>query len=255
MVKFSVCIEMIFRELPFLDRIGAVADAGFNAFEFWGWRSKDIEKVLEGKKRYGLTVSAFCVEPMGWIVDSNTRREFIAGVRDSIDIAHKLDCSRLIVTTGNEMAHVSRKDQHKSIVESLKEAAKHVEKASLTLVLEPLNVLVDHKGYYLSSSREGFQIIKEVDSPNVRLLYDIYHQQITEGNLISTITGNIDLIGHFHAADVPGRHEPGTGEINYANVLRKIDESGYRGFVGLEFKPLTDAREALEKVGKILQFP
>lgn len=255
MVRFSVCIEMIFRELPFLNRIDAVAEAGFPSFEFWTWRSKDVKGILERKEKYGLTVSTFCVEQMGRIVDSNTRDEFITGVKDTISIARELECAKLIVTAGNEMEGVSREVQHENIVKSLKEAARLAEKADVTLLLEPLNVLVDHKGYYLSASREGFEIIREVGSSNVRLLYDIYHQQITEGNIISTITSNISLIGHFHVADVPGRHEPGTGEINYANVLRKIDDSGYDGFVGLEFKPLTDPKEALRKVSEILESP
>jgi hydroxypyruvate isomerase len=114
--------------------------------------------------------------------------------------------------------------------------------------VEPLNIAVNHKGYYLYSSAEGFDIIRAVGSPNVKLLYDIYHQQVTEGNLIQTITENIELIGHFHVADVPGRHEPGTGEINYANVLKAIDETGYNGYVGLEYAPKASALESLRKV-------
>ena len=251
MVTLSVCIEVIFRELPFLDRMDAVAEAGFTAFEFWGWRPKDIEGILKRKEERGLEVSAFCVDPMGRIVDYNTKHEFIAGVKDSIDVARKLDCSRLIVTAGNEIEGVPRKKQHRNIVRCLKQAARLVRKADVTLVLEPLNILVDHRGYYLYSSGEGFEILREVASPNVKLLYDVYHQQITEGNLIDTITKNIDLIGHFHTADVPGRHELGTGEINYANVFKKIDELGYDGFVGLEFMPSTDPGEALEKVAGI----
>jgi hydroxypyruvate isomerase len=143
------------------------------------------------------------------------------GIKDSIEVAQKLECSTLLVTTGNEIVGVPRKTQHENIVESLREAAELAENADITLVSEPLNILVDHKGYYLHSSGEGFDILREVDSPNVKLLYDIYHQEITEGNLIDPITKIIDLIGHFHVGDVPGRHEPGTGEINYASVFRK----------------------------------
>jgi len=251
MVRFSVCIEMIFRELPFLDRIDAVAKAGFSSFEFWRWRPKDIEAISERKEENALDIAAFCVDPMGQIVDQRTRDEFIKGVKDSIEVASRLECSTLIVTTGNEMEGVSREVQHESIVESLKEAAELVEEADVTLVLEPLNILVDHKGYYLSSSHEGFKVLEQVSSPNVKLLYDAYHQQITEGNIIDTISKNLGSIGHIHTADVPGRHEPGTGEIDYANVFSKIDELGYQGFVGLEFRPLTDSSEALKKVKRI----
>ena len=248
MLRLSVCIEMIFREQPFLDRIDSVAEAGYSAFEFWGWRSKDIEGILERKRKCELDVSVFSVDFKGRLVDYNTKDEFVKGVRDSIEVAHKMECPSLIVTVGNEMEGVPRSKQHESIVKCLEEAARLVEKADVTLVLEPLNILVDHRGYYLYSSAEGFQILEEVNSPNVKLLYDIYHQQVTEGNLIDTITKNMGSIGHFHVADVPGRHEPGTGEINYVNVFRSIDEAGYEGFVGLEFRPLADPKEALKEV-------
>jgi len=251
MVNFSVCIEMILHELPFLDRIDAVAEIGYSAFEFWGWRTKDLEGILERKRRYGLEIATFSVDHKGKLVDYSTMDKFISGLKESLEVANKLECSTLLVTTGNEIPEVPRRRQHKSIVKCLRKAADLAEKADVTLALEPLNVLVDHKGYYLYSSREGFEIIKEVDSPNVKLLYDIYHQQIMEGNLIDTITRNIDLIAHFHVADVPGRHEPGTGEINYPNVFRAIDRTGYSGYVGLEFKPLTSSKEALRKVMKM----
>lgn len=191
------------------------------------------------------------MDPTGHLVDPTVRNEFIKGVKTSVETAHKLECPTLLVTVGNELEGVPRKKQHESIVEGLREASKIAEKASVTLALEPLNVLVDHKGYYLYSSAEGFEILREVNSSNVKLLYDIYHQQITEGNLIDTITKNIGSIAHFHVGDVPGRHEPGTGEINYANVFKKIDEAGYRGYVSLEFRPLKDPKEALEKVKKL----
>lgn len=251
MVRLSVCIEMIFREQCFLDRVDSVAEAGYSAFEFWGWRSKDVEGILQRKRKFGLDVSVFGVDHKGRLVDYTTRDEFIKGVTDSIEVAHKMECPSLIVTVGNEVEGVPREKQHESIVKCLEEAAELVEKADITLVLEPLNVLVNHKGYYLYSSAEGFEILEEVNSPNFKLLYDIYHQQVTEGNLIDTITKNMGSIGHFHVADVPGRHEPGTGEINYVNVFRSIDEAGYEGFVGLEFGPLADSKEALKEVMRI----
>jgi len=252
MFKFSVCIEMILGELPFLDRIDAVAEMGYPAFEFWGWRTKDLKGILERKKKNGLEVAIFGVDHKGKLVDYSTRNKFIKGLRESLETAQKLECSTLLVTVGNEIIGVPRKKQHESIVKCLTEAAEFAEKADVTLALEPLNVLVDHKGYYLYSSREGFEIVNEVNSPYVKLLYDIYHQQIMEGNLIDTITKNIDLIAHFHVADVPGRHEPGTGEINYVNVFRSIGKTGYNGYVGLEFKPLTSSKEALRRVMSIV---
>jgi hydroxypyruvate isomerase len=119
-------------------------------------------------------------------------------------------------------------------------------------VLEPLNQL-DHPGEFLSSSDEGFAIVREVGSPNVRLLFDIYHQQISEGNLTRRIVDNLDLIGHFHVADVPGRHEPGTGEINYEHLFGVLREHGYGGYVGLEYLPHVDAAASLRAVRALSQ--
>ena len=248
MIKLSVCFEMVFTEVPFLDRIAKVSEIGLSAFEFWGWGSKDINEIKGRKQKHGLEIAAFGVDPRVNIVDRGTTDSFVRAVEDSVRIAHELGCKTLIATTGNELKDVPRGQQHENIVKCLKGAATTVQREKVTLVLEPLNILVDHKGYYLSSSSEGFDIVREVGSPNVKLLYDVYHQQITEGNLISTIARNIDMIGHFHAADVPGRHEPGTGEINYANVLKAISDAGYEGYVGLELKPTKDSRQALKPI-------
>ncbi len=218
MARVSVCVEMIFNDRPFLERIPATAKAGFPAFEFWGWSNKDIPAVAEAKKQAGLELSAFCIETGGPLVNPATKPAFLEGTKKAVEVAHALDCKTLIVTVGNEIAGVPREGQHQAIVEALRAAAPIAQQAAVTIVVEPLNILVDHKGYYLATSAEGFDIVREVGSRAVRLLYDIYHQQITEGNLIQNITENIGLIGHFHSADVPGRHEFGTGEINYRNV-------------------------------------
>jgi hydroxypyruvate isomerase len=246
MIKYSACIEALYRDVPFIDRIEKVAAVGMKAFEFWGWGNKDIDAIKAAKDKSGLEVATFGADVGGPLVEPSNRDKLPEALKRSVEVAHKLDCKRLLVTTGNEIQGVRRGTQHQSIVDGLKMAAEIVEAGGVTLCLEPLNILVNHKGYYLYSSAEGFQIVEQVGSPNVRLLYDIYHQQITEGNLIATITANIDKIAHFHVADVPGRHEPGTGEINYRNVFKSISESGYDGFVGLEFWPGCPDDDALK---------
>lgn len=248
MIKLSACIEMIFNEVRFIDRIARVSEIGIPAFEFWNWSSKNINEINGEMQKYGLRTAAFGVDIGKSIVEQDATGSFLEVVERSIVVAKQLHCQTLIVTTGNELKDVPRIQQHASIVRCLKGATTTVGRERITLVLEPLNILVDHKGYYLSSSSEGFEIIREVGSPNVKLLYDIYHQQIMEGNLISTIRKNIDLIGHFHVADVPGRHEPGTGEINYANVLKAISDAGYDGYVGLEFMPTKESKQALKSI-------
>ena len=250
-LKFSVCIEMIFTDLPVEERPKAVADAGLPGVEFWGWQNKDLEALTKACEEAGVEIAGFVCEAPGALVDATNREAWVAGAKQSIDKAAEIGVKTLIVTTGNEIEGVSRWAQHDAIVNGLRAVAPYAEDKGVTLVLEPLNVLVDHKGYYLASSGEGFDIVRAVESPAVKLLYDIYHQQITEGFLIPTIRENIELIGHFHVADVPGRNEPGTGEINYANVFKAIEETGYAGWVGLEFKPTEDSAAALAKVKEI----
>jgi hydroxypyruvate isomerase len=245
--RLSACIEAVFTKAPFEQRLDEVKAAGLTVFEFWGWRNHDLDALARKKAETGLELAGFSCETGGPLVASGSAQAFIPALKDSIGAAKKLGCSRLIVTVGNELQDVSRSDQHKNIVAALKAGAPVCEDAGITLVLEPLNVLVNHKGYFLASSTEGFQILDEVGSPNVKLLFDIYHQQITEGNLIQNITRNISKIGHFHVADVPGRHEPGTGEINYGNVFRAIVKAGYTGCLGLEMWPTIDHATAVRQ--------
>lgn len=255
MLKFSPCIEMLFTDLPFLERIEQVAKLGFGAFEFWGWNNKDLPGILRKCEEVGIKVAVFGISPREGhtapIIDPRRRGEFLEAVRASVDVAAELGTKTLIVTTGNEIPELSRGEQRESIIAALTEAAPIVEASGITLVLEPLNTLVDHPGYFLSSSKEAFSIVGEIGSPNVKILYDIYHQQIMEGNVISTIETNIDKIGHFHVADVPGRHEPGTGELNYRNIFKHIERSGYQGYVGLEFRPSGPSAESLKEVLEI----
>ena len=261
-MKLSVCICMVLREVEFVDRIARVQEAGYGAFEFWGWSGLDLDAVGAAKDATGLELAALCVDSSepevkkalggGSLVNPEVRPAFVAAARETIAVARRLGTSTIIATCGNEQEGLSREVMHQSIVDGLKAVAPAAEDAGVTFVLEPLNTLVDHKGYYLWSSAEGFDICRAVGSPGVKLLYDIYHQQIMEGNLIQNITENIGLIGHFHAADVPGRHEFGTGEINYANVLARIDQAGYDGFVGLEYGPTGDSAESLATIREIV---
>ena len=246
MLKLSVCIEALFTKIPYPERIKKSAELSAPAFEFWGWSDKNLDDIKQAKDEAGIELATFMCEVGSPLVEAGNRETIIDGTMRSIEAAKNMDCQRLLVTTGNELEGVSRAEQHKNIVEHLKAMAGLLEDAGIILTLEPLNILVNHKGYYLYTSEEGFEIIDEVDSPSVKLLYDIYHQQITEGNLIATIEANIDKIGHFHMADVPGRHEPTTGEINYGNVFKKIAELDYDGFVGMEFWPIRPDEEAVK---------
>lgn len=250
-MRLSVCIDMIYSHLPLEERIARVKEAGYDAVEFWGWRSKDLDALEKACRAHGVQVAGFCVDPMGRLVDPATHETFLEGVEATLRQAERFGVKALIVTVGQEREGVPREEQKAAIISALRRAAPLAEKRGVALCVEPLNVLVDHKGYFLSATDEAVEIIRAVQSPAVKLLYDVYHQQVTEGNLIARIKEHAPLIGHIHIADVPGRHEPGTGEINYANVFRAIREAGYQGFVGLEFRPKQDARAALEAVRRL----
>ncbi|HMG34152.1 MAG TPA: TIM barrel protein, partial [Blastocatellia bacterium] len=241
-------IDMIMTDRPFLERMSRVKQLGYPAFEFWEWKNKDLDAIQKKKDELGLEIATMMGSGWKQLFTEDARKAFVAEIQASVATAKRLGVKTLIVTTGSEDRGRPRAEQHSAYVAALKAAAPYAEQAGVTLVLEPLNTKVDHPGYYLTTAKEGFEILDEVGSPSVKMLFDIYHHQIMEGNVIQDITKNIARIAHFHVADVPGRHEPGTGEINYANVFRAIGASDYKGFVGLEFKPSHAADDALRSV-------
>ena len=254
MPKLSVCIEMVFRPLELLDRIEAVQRAGYPAFEFWGWQNKDLPAVLETKERLGLQVAAFGVGG-GTLLDPANHQHYWETVGQAAEWARKLRCPSLIVTTGNTLPDVPRERQLDTLREGLRGVAREARRGAVTAVVEPLNSKVDHKGYFLDHGPEALALIEEIGDPALRVLYDIYHMQIMDGDIIATIEKHIGSIAHFHVADVPGRHEPGTGELNYANIFRRIDATGYGGYVGLEYRPSADHAASLETVRELALSP
>jgi len=245
MVDLSVCVEMVYDDEPFHERIHRAA-AGVDAVEFWDWREKDLDAITTAADEAGVDVVG-CTAG-GVLTDPDAADDAVETIRESIETAAEREIPTLIVTVGPDQDGLDRETQHRSIVDVLSRVADEAEDAGVTLAVEPLNTAVDHPDYYLSSSDEAFAIVDEVGSPSVSVLYDVYHQQVTEGNVIQTITENVDDIGHVHVADVPGRHEPRTGELNYENVFDAIDDAGYDGYVGCEFAPTGDPDEAMAAV-------
>lgn len=245
-MKYSVCIDALYRGRDFLEGMRETREAGIQAIEFWSWWDKDIKRIALEKEKLGVTVAAMCTKFIS-LVNSQQQEAYLAGLKESIGIAKILDCRTLICQVGADTGQ-PRDRQHENICKGLKSAVEMLEENGITLVMEPLNTAVDHKGYYLSSSKEAFDIVKEVNSKNVKVLFDIYHQQITEGNIIRSIRENIDLIGHFHAAGNPGRHELDVGELHYPNIFREIQKNGYTGFVGLEYLPVNPPIEGLKQL-------
>lgn len=250
-LRFSVCIETLFKEKPFEQRLEYVADLGFHAFEFWDRQGKDMNITLALKMALRLEVSSF-IGSSSSLVDPGQRTQFLAEISRSAGLAVDLACANLIVTSGQTLPQLTREQQRANLVAALHEAAETAADADVTLVLKPLNQR-DHPGIFLSSSDEGFAIVREVNSPNVKLCFDVYHQQISEGDLSRRITENLGLIGHIQVADVPGRHEPGSGEINYEHIFGLLLEQGYSGYVGLDYIPRVDPAASLRAVRALSQ--
>lgn len=251
MAKFSLCIEPVFTDLDFYDRIQAAADLGLDAIEFWDPVDKDTKKIGSLAKKSKVAVAICCVKE-AWKLRMNFPAPVVVrNVTESAKLAKDMGCPSLIALSGDVEG---KADSQKNIlIENLKRVADVLVKEGVTLNLEALNSLVDHKGYYLDSSYVGFEIVKAVGCDNVKLLYDVYHMQIMEGNIIDNLTRNIDYIGHFHSAGVPGRHELFAGDNDYHNILKAVGAAGYQRFFGLEFWPTYDHKKSVADVMRHLK--
>lgn len=251
-MKFSCCIEMIYTQYPFLERFAKAKEAGFDYVEFWNWCDKDIDAIERTMKEIGIGVATFQGSIRGVMVDKNDKDVYIEDMKKSIQVAQRLGakaifCMSDIMQEDRSVKphayEIPAEEMRANTIAVLKELAPVAQQAGIMLVIEPLNTLVDHAGYSLYSSKEGVEIVKAVNSPSVRLLYDAYHMQIMEGNIIDTIRNNWQHFGHFHIADVPGRNQPGVGELNYGNILKALKQTGYQGLVGFEFSPVGKSDE------------
>ena len=258
-MRFSICLEMIYPELDFAARAGWTREAGFTTVEFWGWEGKDLA-VLRTLVAQGLAVATFSGQRRGSLVNRDDWEVYRAEVRASIPVARSLGCDRLMLLTQEELPdgsarpappHLTRAEQRANVVRGLAALATVAEQEGITLLLEPLNTRVDHPGFFLDSARDGFAIVEEVGSPHVRLLYDIYHMEVMERDSTQTLLRHLPLVGHIHIADVPGRHEPGTGKLDFHRILRAVSDAGYAGAVGFEFAPRAGTEEALARIAAL----
>lgn len=271
MVDFSVCLETVFTDSTIEERIAKIATSGYRAIEFWHpeatWDGKQINDALakdaaaisQACKEHGVTVSGFLINAWdgqygGCPVHDGSLAPFLEQVHKMIAFAEAIDCHTLAVLSGTINPNLSRPSMRSNLEKALAEAAEIADRHNRTLVLEPLNILVDHGGYYLDSTTEAIEIIDTVASPRLKLLYDIYHMQIMEGNVISTIEQHIDRIGHFHSAAVPGRAEHFDGELDYASILQRIESLGYEACFGLEYFPqMADHEASLRRIREYLR--
>jgi hydroxypyruvate isomerase len=251
MVRFSANISMLFTEADFLDRFRLAAEAGFKAVEYmfpYQWEKEELRERLTAS---GLEQVLFNLPAGDWSGGERgiaclpgREGEFRDGVAQAIKYAHALGCPRVNCLAG--LAPSCHPDRiHETLVHNLRFAADELAKEGIQLLVEPLNNQ-DIPGFYLCGSQSGLSLIEEVGSPNLRLQYDIYHMQVTEGNLLKTIGDHLGTIAHIQIADNPGRNEPGTGEINYPNIFRFLEEHGYAGWIGCEYRPLRKTAEGLD---------
>jgi hydroxypyruvate isomerase len=178
------------------------------------------------------------------VADPRARDALLADLRNELKVMERIECPAVIIMSGDRVSGLSRETQHASCIEGLKRAAEIVEGKNIKLLLENIDPEENPK-YYLTSVAEGLKIIEKVNHPQVKFLYDFFHEQISEGNLIEKLEKNIDKVGLVHIADVPGRHEPGTGEINYENIFRKLGQLKYGGYAAMEFIPTGDPVKSL----------
>lgn len=237
--KLSVMLWTVFQNLPFEQRLEKVAEAGYRYVELVGeykkWSEEDFRRANSKRRELGISFDTTAGLAHG-VGDPRERDAFLADLRNELSVMEKIECPSIIVMSGDRVPGMAPEAQHASCVEGLKRAAELIEGKGITLLLENID-LEENPRYYLWSMAEAFKIVSEVDHPQVKVLYDFYHAQISGGNLIAPLEKNGSKVGCVHIADVPGRHEPGTGEINYANIYRKLAQLKFSGYVAMEFIP------------------
>lgn len=234
-MKLSVCIDMMFSYCDFYNRFGEVKNCGIDTVEFWKWTNKDIDKIAET----GMDVSIFNIdstdEALSYdlsrgILNDGREEDFLTALRESIPVYKKLNAKAMIVLIGEHKEY-----NEENVLNCLTAAKPVVEKEGVTLIIEPLND-IDRVGYAMPYAKPVFELLRKVDSPNIKMLYDIYHQNMMGDFSLDDIRENIDIIGHFHVADAPGRHEPGTGNVDYVKIISEINKMPYDGYIGLEYR-------------------
>lgn len=251
-----------FDGLPLRETLERIAAIGFDTCDNFDWRNPPLfAEYCSVLPELGLAAGVLVVNKIPDVnalgcslVDPNDRAGFFRELRLCIDAAHKIACTRLEILTGNALPDVPRSIQMDNCVNTLKAAAPLLESNGMTAIVELLNSNIDHPGYFLNTVEDGMEMIGRVASAHVKLLFDIYHVQVMQGNLIERIRESYPYTGQYHFADVPGRHEPGTGEINFRNVFKAIHDLNYQGFITAEYHPTDTSLNDLETVRDLATF-
>ncbi len=256
-LRKCACIDTLYQELPWLERFAAAKKDGFAAVEFWDWRIRDPGATSKAADDAGIAISGFNGDADFSLVDPAHKENYINYLKESIATAKKVGASSVTIHSNalgeggvvvNYYDELSGTVKLCSMYDTLLACARIAEEENINLNLEALNVTTDHVGNFLKYTRMGAEICRLIGSGRLKLLYDVYHMQINEGCICDTISKYVDQFGHIHVADAPGRHEPGTGEINYKKVFGHLESCGYTGLAGYELFPLTDTETAVKAI-------
>ncbi|EJC81014.1 hydroxypyruvate isomerase [Rhizobium leguminosarum bv. trifolii WSM2297] len=247
MRRYSACIEWLFAEKgdSFPDRIRRAHAGGLTAIEFWRWTDKDLDAIEAALKETGLAVTSLVAEPMIALTDAGNRQAWLKGLAESVAAAKRLGAPVLIAQAGDDLPGVPRQEQRRALTETLKSGADILAGSGVRLGVEPLNIRIDHVGYFLDSTREGLDIVDDVARPEIGIVYDIYHSAVMDERTEEVLDGRLDRVFHVHVADHPGRNEPGSRGIDLAHRLGWIFANGYDGAVGLEYRPIRAGADAV----------
>lgn len=246
MLKVNPLIDLFFKDQPWEKRLESIAACGFRYVETWrGADAGELKRMNGSGVQLISIVMNFATEAEVAPVNPKNRKAFLEHIDRMADNALGAGCRQGIVTAGQQVGGLSYQEQRKALVEAMTQAGNLVRDRGFQLNLEPLNTEVNHAGYMLWSPADAVAVARETGCDNVKVLYDIYHMTIMTGNQTVFLRENIDRIGHFHAAGVPGRHEPQNGETNYPFLLKEIEKCGYQGYIGLEYFPLLPSEESL----------
>lgn len=253
----SACIEPMYGELPFLERFRAAKEDGFQFVEFWSWTDKDLDAVKAAAEAAEIGIAGFNGDAELSMIDPGQKEAYLAFLRRSVEAAKKVGARSLTIHSNGLGEGGAVVDSYENLsgavkicamFDVLKECAEIAGNAGILMNLEPLNVTTDHAGNFLRTTRTAAELTELIGSPNLKVLYDVYHMQLNEGSLCDNIRAYGGQFGHVHAADAPGRHEPGTGEINYHKVFDCLESVGYRGLVGFELIPAASTAEAVKTI-------
>jgi hydroxypyruvate isomerase len=254
MMRYSACVDMLFtRETADVaQRIRLAKAAGMDAVEFWLWSNKDLAAIEDALAETGLPLAGIVAEPFAELTRTSDHNRFLEGLAQSREVAQRLGAPMLIAQAGPELSGIPREAQHDALVEAMRRSADVLAGSGVRLALEPLNTLVDHKGYFLPSTTEGLDIVDAVNRPEIALLYDLYHSMVMGEDTATVLAGRVDRLAHIHIADHPGRNQPGTGHLPLRQSLEWLVSQGYGGYVGLEFRPTDETALALAETRRVL---